>query len=92
MLENVDKLSIDFIKQLLREEFEIPKIEANHYLIQSCIDTVEKTLAFRESVLTEYKRLGLNIHLDKSTIMRELSKKFDRKEMRKVYTTIINWG
>lgn len=91
-LENVEKLTVDFIKQLLTEEFEAVKIEANHYLIESCINIVEQSLAFRERVLTEYKATRLDIHLDKVAVMRKMSKKFERNEMSKVYTTIMRWS
>jgi hypothetical protein len=91
-LENTDKLTVDFIKQLLLEEFEAPKIEANHYLIESCIKVVEDALVFRDRVLNEYRVIGMDIKLDKVAVMRKMSGKFDRNEMSKVYTTIMNWG
>jgi hypothetical protein len=91
-LENVDRITVDFIKQLLAEEFDAIKIEANHYLISECIAIVEKTLAFRDRVLTEYRKLEMDIHIDKVAVMRKMSEKFDRGEMSKVYTTIMNWG
>ena len=72
-LENTDKLTIDFIKQLLLEEFEPPKVEANHYLIESCIKVVEDALIFRDRVLGEYRAIGLDIKLDKVAVMRKLS-------------------
>lgn len=90
--ENVDKLTVDFIKQLLIEEFDLIKVEANHYLIESCINIVEQSLAFRERVLTEYQTIGMDIKLDKIAVMRKMSEKFERNEMSKVYTTIMNWG
>jgi len=91
-LENTDKLTVDFIKQLLLEEFETPKVEANHYLIESCIRIVEDALIFRDRVLNEYKAIGIDIKLDKVAVMRKISEKFERNEMSKVYTTIMNWG
>ena len=90
-LENTDKLTVDFIKQLLLEEFEAPKVEANHYLIESCIKVVEDALIFRDRVLNEYKAVGIDIKLDKVAVMRKMSEKFERNEMSKVYTTIMNW-
>lgn len=91
-LENTDKLTVDFIKQLLLEEFESHKVEANHYLIESCIKIVEDAIAFRERVLSEYRTLGIDIKLDKVAVMRKMSEKFERNEMSKVYTTITNWS
>ncbi len=91
-LENTDKLTVDFIKQLLLEEFESPKVEANHYLIESCIKVVQDSLAFRERVLSEYRTIGIDIKLDKVAVMRKMSERFERNEMSKVYTAIINWS
>ena len=91
-LENTDRLTVDFIKQLLLEEFEAPKVEANHYLIESCIKVVEDALAFRDRVLSEYRAVGVDIKLDKVAVMRKMSEKFERNEMSKVYTAIMNWS
>lgn len=91
-LENVDTLTVDFVKQLLLEEFKPELIEASHHTIEKCIDFVHNELRFRQNVLAEYQRLGLNITLQKAEVMRTLSSKFPKKEMRKVYSTIINFA
>jgi len=91
-LENTDVLTVEFIKQLLVEEFDGNKVEANHFLIENCIQTVTNELAFRDKVLSEYKSIGININLDKITVMRAMSEKFEKKQMSKVYSTIVNWG
>lgn len=90
--ENVEVLTVEFIKQLLAEEFKPVQIEAVHPYIEDCISFVNKELEFRQSVLREYEALGMNINLYKAEIMRALSGKFDRNKMRKVYSTIINFG
>ncbi len=90
--ENVDKLTVEFVKQLLLEEFDHILVEDNLNLIEKCIDIVEKELRFRGKVLEEYKKLGKNILLEKAIIMRELSTKFARNEMKKVYSTVVNFG
>lgn len=86
--ENVDVLTIDFIKKLLLEEFKPEIIEAKHYLIEKCMNFVIGEAEFRESVLKEYKATGMNILLNKVDIMRQLSTKFERNKMKKVYSII----
>jgi len=88
--ENVDTLTTAFIKQLLLEEFKPEVIEAKHYLIERCISFVTGEAEFRQEVLSAYKATGKNILLDKVSIMRELSSKFPRDRMKKVYSLIAN--
>lgn len=91
-LENVEVLTIDFIKQLLLEEFRPELIEASHYQIEKGIEFVTSELEFRQRVLDEYSSTGKNINLHKAEVMRMLSSKFEKGIMRKVYSTITNFG
>ncbi len=91
-LENTDRLTIEFIKQLLSEEFDSIKVEANHYLIEKCIAIVEDALIFRDKVLSEYKKIGIDIKLDKANVMRKLSEHFSKNLMGRVYSIIVNWN
>lgn len=91
-LENTDTLTLDFIKGLLREEFDDRLIESKHYLIQQCIDIVMDDLKLRNSVLDLYTRIGIDIKADKVAVMRKMSESFDKRKMSKVYSVIKNWG
>ncbi len=44
---------------------------------------------FKERVLDEYAKLGISIHVDKAGVMRALSQRFARNEMKKVYALIM---
>jgi len=90
--ENVDVLTVEFIKKLLLEEFEERIVEANHYLIGECVKFVNEAAIFRNKVLAEYKSLGMNILLNKREVMRALSEKFDRNDMKKVYSIIVGYA
>ena len=87
-LENTDNLTVDFIKQLLQEEFKPEVVEANHYLIESCIEIVTKEMIFKTEVLNKYKSTGKNILLEKREVMRELSQYFPKNKMKRVYSYI----
>ena len=91
-LENVENITIDFVKELLREEFDDRLVEISHNMIEKCISIVNSELTFRDAVLSAYGEVAGTILLQKADVMRELSGKFDRSKMRKVYSTIINWG
>lgn len=90
--ENVDTLTPDFIKQLLLEEFKPEVIESKHYLIERCIAFVTREAEFRSRVLVEYRATGLNILLNKVDIMRQLSAKFEKSQMKKVYSIIMGYA
>jgi len=90
--ENVDVLTIEFVKQLLLEEYAADKIEANTELIQKCIALVTNEMEFRQKVLEEYRKLGMNILLNKREVMRLLSTQFAKSQMKKVYSLVIAYA
>lgn len=90
--ENVDTLTIDFVKQLLIEEFQPEIVEANHYLIERCVGFVTREAEFRNRVLDEYRALGISILLNKREVMRSLSAKFSKQQMKKVYSIIMSFA
>lgn len=88
-LETRDVLNYENLLPLLLEEYEPRDIENFRKYIDSCIVQVNQEVEFRERVLNEYDKLGVSINVDKGTVMREMSRIFNRSEMQKVYTTII---
>jgi len=90
--ENTDEPTVDFVKELLLEEFKPEIIEAHHYLIEKCLDFVKGEQQFRQDVLSEYKKIGKNILVDKVSVMRAMSTKFEKARMRKVYGIIKDFG
>jgi len=89
-LENTDDVTIDFVSKLLIEEFDKSLVSSCYETIEKCINFVIGEIKFRENVIDEYKNTNLNIIIDKKSIMRILSKKFNKKDMRKVYNIISN--
>lgn len=87
-LENVDELTVEFVKQLLLEEFDPRVVEANHYLIEKCVQFVTGELHYRTRILEEYRKTGLNFLSDKVSVMRAMSQVFTKNEMKKVFSTI----
>ncbi len=90
--ENADVITVELIKQLLLEEFDSLIIEAHHYLIEKCVEFVNKEAEFRSKVVSEYKTTGMNILLNKRDVMRLLSEKFPKDKMKKVYSIIAGYA
>jgi len=90
--ENANVITTKLIKQLLLEEFEPLVIEAHNQLIGKCVDFINKEAEFRNKVVSEYKATGMNILLNKRDIMRQLSEKFPKDKMKKVYSIIIGYA
>ena len=88
--ENWDEPTIDQVKQLLKEEFAADEIEKIHYSITKHLKEATEYHLFKENVLLEYATLGVSILDDKISVMRQLSKWFDKKQMRKVYGIVWN--
>lgn len=90
-LENIDVLTYDFVVELLREEYPAELISLSKDMIFSCIQKVNRDLEFRLQVETLYKKIGVNILVDKRTVMRELSNHFTKTEMTKVYSAVMSY-
>jgi len=88
--ENYEEIDYDKIKKLLSEDFNEKQIEAQHYLVLKCIKEVKEQVKFKESVLVLYQKTGLDINIHKKEVMGKLSKHFDKKQMNKVYSIIVN--
>jgi hypothetical protein len=88
-LETSDDLRYETLLPMLAEDYEPRDIEAFRPHIEECIGHVRHEFEFKERVLEEYGKLGISIEADKATVMRALSQRFPRNEMKKVYTLII---
>lgn len=88
-LETSDDLRFETLLPLLMEDYEPRDIETFRPHIEECINHVKREFEFKERVMEEYDRLGISIHSDKATVMRALSQRFPRIEMKKVYSIIM---
>jgi hypothetical protein len=88
-LETGDDLSYETLLPLLAEEYELRDIEAFRPHIEECLRQVRDEFEFREHVLEEYAKLGISIDSDKAAVMRALSQRFARSEMKKIYALIV---
>ena len=91
-LENTDTLTVEFIKELLLEEFDKRLVDMSTTTIEKSIAIVTSEMEFREKVLIAYEKTSLNINLNKREVMRKLSKQFERKQMKKVYSIISSFS
>lgn len=88
-LENTDKLSYDFIVELLKEEFSENKIKLSEYLIKDTIKYVTEEIERRELIIKVYNELQIKLKDNKKTLMRKMGEHFNKKEMRYVYNIIL---
>ena len=88
LFETEDVLNYDTLYPLLLEEYSAEEIEGFRTYIDQCITYVNQEMDFRNLVLSEYKKLGLGLEQNKGDVMRALSKVFEKKDMKKVYTII----
>ncbi|MBI3097144.1 MAG: hypothetical protein HYY93_02695 [Planctomycetes bacterium] len=92
LLETQDTLTFDALLPLLLEEYTQEEIDGFRLYIDEVLRSVTEQLAFRNRVLAEYAALGLSIDSDKAGVMRTLSSRFARSEMKKVYSMIVRFG
>jgi hypothetical protein len=92
LLEVEDVLTFAALERLLLEEYAQEDIDHFKVCINECIIDVNGQLAFRNQVLEEYAKVGVSLKADKPTVMRTLSTKFAKNEMKKVYTLIARHG
>jgi hypothetical protein len=87
------KLTIPYIRELLLEEFSNKQVTASYNLIEASIAHVEASLEWRSRVQQAYAETGLFYETDgKAAVMRALSTKFTKPEMKRVYSTLFQLG
>ncbi len=92
LLETEDTLTYEALLPLLLEDYTEREISGFRAHIEECISKVGGEMSFRIRVLEEYEKVGIKLSEDKGAVMRELSAKFARNEMKKVFTIISNHG
>ncbi len=91
--ENTDYPTLEFINQLLAEEFTEDEVKDNQELIERCLAFVIEDMTFRATVLEAYQQTGMNIAITgKAKVMREMSQHFSGREMKRVYTIIADFA
>ena len=88
--EQFDIPTVDNIRELLLEEFPKEEIEKVHYSIERQLVEAIKNHEFKLQVLAKYNALGMSILNQKLEVMRALSSKFARGDMKKVFSHIWN--
>jgi len=88
--ENWDNPTVENIVSLLLEEFSKELITRIYDNIGKYLKEVINKHEFIECVLKDYDALGMNILEDKRSVMRALSEKYKKIEMKKVFSTIWN--
>ncbi len=88
VFESQDALTYETLYPLLAEEYDGDEIERFRTCIDECIAAVCEEMEFKNRVLDEYRRVGVTLAEDKGAVMRRLSGKFRKQEMKKVFALI----
>ena len=88
-LESCDELTIDYISNLLKEEYDESFVTRAYNKIDKAIKMVTAKIEWRETVEKAYKECGLTFEENGTKeVMSALSQKFDRQKMRSVFTAL----
>jgi len=88
LFESQDVLTYETLYPLLAEEYGDDQIEGFRTCIDECITTVREEMEFKSRVMDEYRQLGIKLSENKGDVMRRLSTRFKKQEMKKVFTLI----
>ena len=88
LFETQDVLTYETLYPLLAEEYADDDIERFRSSIDECIAAVREEMEFKNRVMAEYRQVGINLSENKGEVMRRLSGKFKKQEMKKVFTLI----
>ena len=88
LLETQDILSYETLRPLLLEEYQEDDIERFRPNVDASIAEVNRALDFRRLVREEYEKTGLSFAADRAGVMRALSAKFKREDMKKVFSAL----
>lgn len=89
-LENVslEELTYGFVYDLLKEEFREIEIQMAETRIKIILNEVKEEVVKRYTIIDIYNKIGLSLKTHKKSIMRELSKHLEKKDMRYAYTIL----
>lgn len=86
-------LTVEYVRQLLLEEFAEHTVNASQLRIERAVQSVNASALWRERVREAYLATGLNMTTDgKAPVMRALSKGFSGPEMKRVYSALKSLG
>lgn len=85
-----DEINYNTVKLLLMEEVTEREVDARKPLVEKCIEAVKKDVIVRKHIIDEYSKLDISIEKDKHVVMRHMSKLFEKKMMKYVYSIILS--
>lgn len=80
-----DPVTVDVVKELLCEDYELLQVEEYHYMIGRVLDEVQDEIDTRNRIVATYKDLGVSLIEDKAGAMRAMSAHFEKRQMGYVY-------
>ena len=84
-----NKIDVEYVKQLLAEEYSDELIDASEKRIMNCIKVIQEEMELSSAIDDCIEDLSIDIvNMDIPTIMRLLSKRFNRNDMRGVYNIV----
>ena len=90
-VENWDSPTINEVIQVLSEDYTQQEIDKIYYGIEKNLSDIQKQIEFKNLVLAEYKILDMNILANKKDVMRSLSTKFKREDMKHIFSIIMSY-
>jgi len=92
-LENTTDITLEYIKELLLEEFSVQQVEKSINKIQTCISIIQEKVELRARVKILYKMSNLDINIDgKGPVMRYISGYINKDKMRHAFTALVELG
>ena len=86
-------LTVEYVRELLLEEFTLEIVNASQTRIEKAVDLVNGQVAWRDAVKAAYLQTGLDWVKDgKPTVMRAMSKMFDSSKIRQVFSALRGLG
>ena len=92
-LESCDDLTVEYVEELLLEEFTREQVAKSHRRIEAVVAQVKAKIALQSRVRAVYGTSGLDFATDgKGAVMRHMSGYFDRGQMQSVFSALRELG
>lgn len=91
-LEDGIGFNLYYVKSLLFEEFSKDIIEKNNEHIEKIYNEIKQNYEFEESVFSKFEEINAKKGMEKSHVLREMSKFFTKKEMPLVFNALNKKG
>lgn len=83
--EDADEVTFEQVKEMLLEEFQESEIYKKEICINKLMEEIKSEKILKSQVLEDYRKLGMDINVDRGAVMRWFAGKYEKRMCGKIF-------